>query len=89
MQLELAKEDQHKTAFITKYGLFEYIKMHYGLCNSASMFQRCMEIVLGGLQWEVLLVYLDDIIVMAQSFKESIEKLDSLLNRLNTAGLTK
>ena len=39
-QLQVAPEDQHKTAFITKYGLFEYSKMPFGLCNAPSTFQR-------------------------------------------------
>jgi hypothetical protein len=42
-QLKVPPEDRHKTAFITKYGLFEYTKMPFGLCNAPSTFQRCME----------------------------------------------
>lgn len=38
-QLQMAEEDRHKTAFITKYGLFEYTKMPFGLCNAPSTFQ--------------------------------------------------
>ena len=44
-QLKVAPEDRHKTAFITKYGLFEYTKMPFGLCNAPSTFQRCMELI--------------------------------------------
>lgn len=73
MQLEVAEEDRHKTAFITKYGLLEYLVMPFGLCNAPSTFQRCIELVLRGLQWNILLVYLDDIIVMATNFDEHLE----------------
>ena len=44
-QLKVAPEDRHKTAFITKYGLFEYTKMPFGLCNAPSTFQRFMELI--------------------------------------------
>ena len=55
-QIKLDDKDMSKTAFITKYGLFEYTKMSFGLCNAPSTFQRCMELVLSGLQWEELFI---------------------------------
>jgi hypothetical protein len=33
-QLEIAESDRDKTAFITKYGVYEYAKMPFGLCNA-------------------------------------------------------
>ena len=87
MQLELAEEDRHKTAFITKYGLYEYSVMPFGLCDAPSTFQRCMELIFRGLQWNILLVYLDDIIVMACSFDEHFERLEEVFKRLAEAGL--
>ena len=87
MQLELAEEDRHKTAFITKHGLYEYSVMPFGLCNAPSTFQRCMELIMRGLQWNILLVYLDDIIVIASNFDEHIERLDEVFSRLLKAGL--
>ena len=87
MQLEVAKEDRHKTAFITKYGLFEYLVMPFGLCNAPSTFQRCVELIFRGIQWKYLLVYLDDIIVMASNFDEHLDRLEEVFKRLSEAGL--
>lgn len=87
MQLELAEEDRHKTAFITKHGLFEYLVMPFGLCNAPSTFQRCMELVFRGLQWNILLVYLDDIIVFASNFDEHMDRLEEVFKCLSQAGL--
>ena len=46
--------------------------MPFGLCNAPSTFQRCIELIFRGLQWNILLVYLDDIIVMASNFDEHL-----------------
>jgi hypothetical protein len=37
-QVEIDEADQHKTAFTTPMGLYEYRKMPYGLCNSPATF---------------------------------------------------
>ena len=46
-----------------------------------------MELVLAGLTWEVCLVYLDDVIVMADTFEQHLERIEIVLNRLQRAGL--
>ena len=86
-QLDLAPEDRPKTAFITKYGLFEYTKMPFGLCNAPSTFQRCMELIFRGMQWKTLLIYLDDIILFSSTLDDHFEKLDEVLSRLKNADL--
>ncbi|KAJ8037598.1 hypothetical protein HOLleu_18448 [Holothuria leucospilota] len=86
-QIEVKESDRPKTAIITRSGLYEYQTLPFGLCNAPSSFQRCMELVLRGLQWKVLLVYLDDIIVFSNNFDRHIENLDEVLGRLMEAGL--
>ena len=87
MQLEVVEEDRHKTAFITKYSLFEYLVMPFCLCNAQSYFQRCVELIFRGIQWKYLLVYLDDIIVIASNFDEHLDRLEEVFKRLLEAGL--
>ena len=86
-QLAVDEADQHKTAIITKYGLFEYAKLPMGLCNSPSSFQRCMELILRGLQWKTVLIYLDDIIVFSSTLDDHFEKLREVFQLLQSAGL--
>ena len=44
-QFLVAAKDQHKTAFLTKLGLFEFCSMAMGLCNAPATFQRAMQLV--------------------------------------------
>ena len=85
-QIKVAESDIPKTAFITKWGLYEYTKMPFSLCNGPSTFQRCMELVFWGWQWNTLLIY-RDIIVMGHTMQENLEQLDKVLSRLAAAGL--
>jgi len=48
-QIQLEDCDCKKTAFITRYGLFEHTRMGMGLCNAPVTFQRAMQLVLRGL----------------------------------------
>ena len=46
-----------------------------------------MDLILAGLTWEVCLMYLDDVIVMADTFEQHLEQLETVMNRLQRAGL--
>ena len=51
------------------------------------MFERLMERVLEGLQWQVAVLYLDDVIVFGLSFEQHKQRLCSVLERLQAANL--
>ncbi|CAC5371137.1 Retrovirus-related Pol polyprotein from transposon 17.6 [Mytilus coruscus] len=61
--------------------------MPFGLANSPKTFERLMEIVLSGLQWERCLVYLDDIIVFGKTFSETLNNLSAVFERFRKANL--
>lgn len=86
-QIEMAEEDKGKTAFVTNCGLYQFNVMPFGLCNAPATFERLMECILRGLQWHTCLIYLDDVIVHASSFKVHIQRLEVILQRLQAAGL--
>ena len=86
-QIEIKEEDRHKTAFSTRSGHYEYVTMPFGLCNAPSTFERAMELIMRGLQWKSIMLYLDDIIVMSSNFEEHVERLDEVLGRLGKVGL--
>lgn len=86
-QIPVHENDIPKTAFVTKYGLFEYVTMPFGLCNATATFQRLMELALSGLQWSSCLIYLDDVIVFSKDFHSHISRLAAVLTKIQQAGL--
>lgn len=55
-QIKVNPEDRKKTAFITKYGLFEFTRMGFGLCHAPATFARAINHVLHRLNWKIALV---------------------------------
>ena len=88
-QVEMSDEDREKTAFVAGSGLgfYQFKVMPFGLCNAPATFERLMERVLTGLQWQTCLLYLDDIVTYGRSFRQALERLEEILIRLKAAGL--
>ena len=86
-QILLKPEDCAKTAFVTKYGLFEHVRMGFGLCNAPSTFSRIMHMVLQDLAYKNVLAYLDDVVVLGDSFDSHLENLKEVLLRFRQNNL--
>jgi hypothetical protein len=87
-QIPVSPQDKEKTAFTSHEGLFQFLRMPFGLRNAPATFQRLLDIALAGLTWKVCLVYLDDIIVYVSSREDHLAHLDAVLHRLYRAGLS-
>ncbi|GFO05824.1 Pol polyprotein [Plakobranchus ocellatus] len=78
-------EDIPKTAIITPFGLYEYLRMPFGLKKAAQTFQRLMGSVLQGLSRAF--VYLDNILVACSSEQQHLQDLRLVCSRLQDSGL--
>ena len=86
-QIEMHPKDAQKTAFSVPHGHYEFTRMPFGLKNAPSTFQRLMNTILSGLQGTRCLVYLDDIIIFADSLESHNKKLLDIFKRLRESGL--
>ncbi|KAK7877068.1 hypothetical protein WMY93_032223 [Mugilogobius chulae] len=84
-QVPVNAQDVPKTAVITPFGLFEFLRMPFGLKGAAQTFQRLMDSVLRDMPF--LFVYLDDILVASSSVEEHMTHLRQLFQRLSDHGL--
>ena len=75
-----------KTAFITPDGVYEFVRMPFGLKNSAATFNRVMRRVFNDMT--CVGCFVDDIIVYTDSWEEHLQVLHEVFRRLRAAGLT-
>jgi len=80
-------KDAHKTTFIVRTGTYRFRQVPFGLCNAGSTIQRVMNLALNGLNFNMCLVYLDDIIVYSATVEEHLVRLRKLFDRLRIADL--
>ena len=86
-ELPVATQDVEKTAFHCHRGLFEFLKMPFGVANGPAVFQRTMDRVLSGLLGVCVFVYLDDIVGYSSSHEQHMQHLKLIFDKLAKAGL--
>ena len=86
-QIEIEESDRPKTAFLTRYGLFEHCYMPFGLCNAPATFQRAMMLLLRGLTWEEVLAYLGDVTILGKDFYDHLDNLITVFKRFRSYNL--
>ena len=87
-QVKMAKDSQQYTAFtVGSMGVYEFLRMPYGLCNAPVTFQRLMQNCLGELNLTYALIYLDDMIVFSWTEEEHLHRLRVVFARFLEHGL--
>ena len=84
-QIPVAPASVPKTAIITPFGLWEFLRMPFGLKNAGQAFQRLMDGILRDIPFAF--VYLDDILVATRSHDDHQEHLKRLFSLLSSNGL--
>lgn len=86
-QVPIEESSKPLTAFICHKGLFQFRRMPFGLHNAPATWQRLIDRVLTDLSPYVF-VYLDDVVVVTQTFEEHVQILEEVFKRLQEAGIT-
>ena len=87
-QIPIAKEDIHKTTFRSGTGcLYEFTRMCFGLTSAPATFMRLMDKLFGDLNFQSVLVYMDDILVFDATVEEILKRLEVVLHRLKVTNL--
>ncbi|WVZ98537.1 hypothetical protein U9M48_043966 [Paspalum notatum var. saurae] len=81
-QIKVREEDIPKTAFSTRYGLYEYLVMSFGLTNAPAFFMYLMNSVFMNELDKFVVVFIDDILVYSKNEKEHEEHLRIVVSRL-------
>ena len=84
-QIPMHSSDVPKTAITMLFGLFEFLRMSFGLKNAAQTFQRLMDAATQDLPG--VFVHLDDVLVVSTTVEEHIEHLRGLCEALKRFGL--
>jgi hypothetical protein len=81
-QIKIQASDVPKTAFSTRYGLYEFLVMSLGLTNAPAYFMYLMNSVIMNETDKFVVVFIDDILIYSKSKAEHAKHLRIVLQRL-------
>jgi hypothetical protein len=85
--MRIREGDEWMTAFITRYGLYQYKVLPFGLCNGPASWQRYMNSLMPEYLDEFVTIYLDDLLIYSENLKDHVKHVRKVLLKLRAAGI--
>ena len=85
-QIPISNADGEKTAFVCEHGLFEFVRMPFGLVNSGATFCRLMRKIFKNM--DNVVNYIDDLLIYTDTWEDHIRVLSEVFHKLSEANLT-
>ena len=83
--IKLKEESRPLTGFGTRDRQYQWKVCPQGYSGSPALFQRAVNETLGDMMWKSAMPYIDDIIIVSESFKQHLKDLEELFTRLKKA----
>jgi hypothetical protein len=80
--IRLHEPDCHKTAFKTRFGLFEYTVSPFGTTNSPATFMRLMNRIFFDLTDRCVIYYVDDVLIYSETYEQHLLDIQTVFDRL-------
>ena len=86
-QVPLDESSRELTAFSTSRSHYQFKRLAFGLRNAPAAFQKALQGILRELPWKKVIVFIDDILIMSESYKEHLYLVERVLQTLGTYGI--
>ena len=86
-QINVVSEYRHKTAFTSPLGLYQFVRMPFGLVNAPATFQRIISRVFREEMFKSVVCYLDDILIFSNTIEEHMNIIGKVLEQLRNVGI--
>ena len=86
-QVPLDDSSRELTAFATSRSHYQFKRLSFGLRNAPAAFQKAIQGILKEFSWKKVIVYIDDILIMGETFQEHLELVGRVLETLGRFGI--
>ena len=86
-QIPIHEDSRHITSFSTQHQQYQFKRFSFGLRNSGIQFQRTIQEILSGFSSKSVMIYIDDIMIVSETFEQHLDLIERVLRTLLKNGI--